>query len=130
MFEEELKTYKIFISYIDKDNEEYDTFIQKLSSAHDFEYENSGILGNLSDDELKKQIGSAGVVIILSGLYNDYKSIVGKQIGIARDLGKSIIVIRPYGVENVPLSLEEIAQDIIGWNAPCIVGSIEENYQE
>lgn len=130
MFESESKIYKIFISHIGEYEEEYSMFIQKLSSGHDFRFENSGILENISDKGLKKQIKSAGVVIILSGLYTKYKRAIKKQIDTARDLDKPIIVIRPYGLENVPPELEEIVEDIVGWNTPCIVDSIEENYRE
>ena len=130
MFESESKIYNIFVSHIGEDEEEYSTFIQKLSSAYDFEYENYGILEKISDNKIKEQIEPAGIVIILSGLYNKYKSVIKKQLDVARDLNKSIIVIRPYGMENVPFELEEISDDIVGWNAPCIVGSIEENYKD
>jgi hypothetical protein len=130
LFESESIIYKIFISHIGGDEEEYSTFIQKLSSAHDFEYENCGILEDMSDKGLEGQIKPVGVVIILSGLYNKYKSIIKKQLDISRDLDKSVIVIRPYGMEDVPSELEEIAGDIVGWNTACIVDSIEEIYPE
>lgn len=130
MFESESKLYNIFISHIGKEEEEYLIFIEKLSSAHDFEYNNSGILEKVSDKDIQDQIKPAEVVIILSGLYNKYKSIIKKQIDIAMDLNKPVIVIRPYGMENVPSELEKIADDIVGWNAPCIVDSIVESYLE
>jgi hypothetical protein len=130
LFESESKIYKIFISHTGEYEEEYSIFIQKLSSAHDFKFENFGILENMSDKGFKEQIEPAGIVIILSGLYNRYKQIIKKQLDTARDLDKPIIVIRPYGMENVPLELEEIAEDVVGWNAPCIVDAIEENYLE
>ncbi|HML06172.1 MAG TPA: TIR domain-containing protein [Methanobacterium sp.] len=130
MFESESKVYNIFISHISEDEEEYSIFTQKLSSAHDFQYENYGIIEKIGGKDIEEQIKPVGVVIVLSGLYNKYKSVIKKQLNIARDLNKPIIVIRPYGMENVPLELEEIADDIVGWNAPCIVGSIEENYKD
>ncbi|MGZ7136497.1 MAG: TIR domain-containing protein [Methanobacterium sp.] len=128
LFEEESRIYNIFISHIGKQEEEYSIFIQKLSSASDFRYNNLGILDKINQNELQEQIKPAEIVIILSGLYNKYKSIIKKQMDIARKLDKPIIVIRPYGMENVPLELEQVAADVIGWNAPCIVDSIEENY--
>jgi hypothetical protein len=130
LFEEESRTYNIFISHIDKEEDEYSIFIQKLSSAHDFEYNDYGVLEKISENELQEQIEPARVVMILSGLYNKYKSLIKKQIDIARKFNKPIIVIRPYGMEDVPSELEEIAEDIVGWNAPCIIDSIEENYEE
>ncbi|MGB9936245.1 MAG: TIR domain-containing protein [Methanobacterium sp.] len=130
MFESESRVYKIFVSHIDKDEEEYSIFINKLSSAHEFEYENYGILAEINENEIINQIEPVEVVMILSGLYNKYKSIIKKQLEIAIKLDKPIIVIRPYGMEDVPSELEEVAADVVGWNAPCIVGSIEENYIE
>lgn len=128
MFESELEVYKIFISHIGENEDEYSIFIEKLQAAHDFEFENLGILDRIAEKDLQEQIKSVGVVIILSGLYNKYTGIIRKQVDIAKGLDKPIIVIRPFGMENVPFELEKIATDIVGWNAPCIVDSIEANY--
>lgn len=128
MFEEESKLYHIFVSHLDRDEEEYSIFIQKLYSANDFEYDDHSVLDKIHQNDLHGQIEPVGVVIILSGLYNKYKNIIKSQIDMAIKLDKPIIVIRPYGMENVPLELEKIAADVVGWNAPCIVDSIQENY--
>lgn len=132
MFESESNVYKIFISHTGEDEEEYSRFIEKLSTAYEFEYKNYSRLkeDKITQKELQEQIDPVGIVIILSGLYNKYKNIVGNQIDIAKKLNKPIIIIRPYGMENVPPELEKIAKDVIGWNAPCIVDSIKENYLE
>ncbi|MBI5679323.1 MAG: TIR domain-containing protein [Methanobacterium sp.] len=132
MFESELKVHKLFISHIGENEKEYDLINEKLSSAHEFEYKNFSILkkDKLEEKELQKQIESANVVIILSGLYNNYNNIIKNQIDISMKLNKPIIVIRPYGMEDVPPELEEIAAEVIGWNAPCVIDAIEENYLE
>ncbi|MGB9977763.1 TIR domain-containing protein [Methanobacterium sp.] len=132
MFESESRLYNIFISHIGQNEDEYNTFTEKLSAAHDFEFKNYGILekNKTTEKELQEQIRPAGIVIILSGLYNKYKSVIEKQIDIANKLGKPIIIIRPYGMEDVSPELEKIAVDIVGWNAPCIVDAIVENYLE
>ena len=132
MFESESKRYNIFISHIGQNEDEYDTFTAKLSAAYDFEFKNYGILekDKTTEKELQEQIKPVGIVIILSGLYNKYKTVIKKQIGIANRLNKPIIVIRPYGMEDVPSELEEISADVVGWNVPCIVDAIVENYLE
>ena len=132
MFESELRVYNIFISHIGRNEEEYDIFIEKVSAAYDFEFKNYGVLGEdkTTEKALQEQIMPVGVVIILSGLYIKYKDIIKKQMDIAKRLGKLIIVIRPYGMEDVPSELEKIAADVVGWNAPCIVDAIVENYLE
>jgi len=130
VFELESKKYSIFISHTGKNEEEYSTFLNKLASAHDFEFDNHSLLEEITEESLEKQITPVDIVIILSGLYNKYKKIIQRQIDVAMRLNKPIILIRPFGMENVPPELEEIADDIIGWNTPCIVNAIEENYQE
>jgi hypothetical protein len=130
MFESESEVYNIFISHIGQNEDEYDLFIEKLSAAHDFEFKNYGILkkDKTTEKEIQEQIKPAGIVIVLSGLYNKYKAIIEKQIGTAKKLNKPIIVIRPYGMEDVPYELEKIAVDVVGWNAPCIIDAIIEKY--
>jgi len=132
MFESESKRYNIFISHIGQNEDEYDTFTAKLSAAYDFEFKNYSVLetDKTTEKELQEQIEPVGIVIILSGLYNKYKSVIKRQIDIATRLNKPIIVIRPYGMEDVPSELEEISADVVGWNAPCIVDAIVENYLE
>lgn len=126
MFEEESKVYKIFISYLNQEDDGYDTFISKLSSSYDFQFKNYGDPQKLK--QINDQIAFSNVFIFLSGLYNKNKPVIKKQLDIAIIFNKPVIVIRPYGMEDVPKELENIANDVIGWNAPCIIDSIKEYY--
>ncbi|HOI39846.1 MAG TPA: hypothetical protein PLC38_01740 [Methanobacterium sp.] len=126
MFEEDLKVYRIFISHIKHDDEEYDLFLSKLDAAYDFKWKDTAVWEGTSPDDLRKQMEQAGVVIILSGLISKDKQLLTSMIDTATKLKKQIVVVRPYGMEAVPLNLEEIATDVIGWNTPCIVDSIME----
>lgn len=132
MFERELKKYNIFISHTGKKDDEYSRFEDKLTSAHDFEFDNYSTpeSDKITPESLKNQINPAGIVIILSGLYNINKTIIQQQIDIAAQLEKPLIVIRPFGMEDIPPELERVAEDVIGWNVPCVVDAIEENYPE
>lgn len=132
MFELESKKYNIFISHNGKKEEEYSRFEEKLTSAHNFEFDNYSTPeeDKTTDESIEKQISPVGSVIILSGLYNKYKNIIQKQVDIAVKLNKPILLIRPFGMENISPELEKIAEDVVGWNVPCIVDAIEENYQE
>lgn len=126
MFEEDLKVYKIFISHIKQDDEEYGLFLSKLNAAYDFKWEDTAVSEDTSPDDLRKQMEEADVVIILSGLISKDKELLTSMIDTATKLEKQIVVVRPYGMETIPLYLEEIATDVIGWNTPCIVDSIME----
>ena len=127
MFEEERDphTYRLFISQIPDTSEEYDRFISKLDRAYDFSWENSSHAAKTDEKNLKSQIEPSEVVVVLSGLYSPGPEIIKNIFSIASQLKKPVVLIRPYGVENVPLELEEKASDVIGWNAPCIVDAIK-----
>ena len=128
MWEEESRVYKIYISHI-KDFKEYNLFLEKLKAANEFKWINLAKPGD-GNENLELQIKDVDVVIILSGQYSKNPSSVEKQIKIAQKFKKPLIVVRPYGMENVPTFIENLAQDIVGWNTPCIIEVIKENALE
>lgn len=130
MFEEDLETYQLFISHNGEGDEEYLMFIQKLIEARDFEWEDHGVPGENEKEELLQQIEPVDIVIILTGLYSRHHDLIQKQIDIAQKLAKPIVLIRPYGLEDVPEDLEKIASGVVGWNRVCIVERIQESLNE
>jgi hypothetical protein len=134
MFEDDylddLKEYNLFISHNGEGDEEYLGFIRRLIEAPDFEWKDHGIPGKNSPDELRQQVQNAEVVIILSGLYNKHPDLIKTHVDLARQLNKPIVLIRPYGLEEVPGELEKIAKGVVGWNRVCIVERIQESLEE
>ncbi|EKQ52320.1 MAG: hypothetical protein B655_1902 [Methanobacterium sp. Maddingley MBC34] len=130
MFEEDLKVYDLFISHNGEGDEEYLTFIQRLIEARDFEWEDHGVPGENSPDQLMEQIEPVDIVIILTGLYSRYHDLIETQVKIAQKMEKPIVLIRPYGMEEVPGELEKIASGVVGWNRVCIVETIQESLNE
>lgn len=127
MFEEESEVYKLFISHINVDDEEYDLFISRINASYDFQWDDLAVRGETSTEDIKIQMEPVDVVVILSGLISKDKSLLNNQINTAKELNKPIVVIRPYGMENVPFDLENIASEVVGWNAPCIVDAIRDS---
>lgn len=127
MFEEEMDTrvYKLFITQLKEDDEENIRFKERLDQAYDFQWENYSQPGDTSQVDIKNQINEAEVVILLSGLYSLYPHHLEQVVEISQELKKPLVIIRPYGMENVPLELEEKAQEVVGWNSPCIVDAIK-----
>ena len=124
MFEDEFQIYNLFISQLTQQNDEYERFIGKLEASQDFHWKNHSIASQTNKEELKEQIKSADVVVILSGLYSKDNNLIQEEIDIGVELNKPIVIIRPYGMENVPGSIEEVASEVVGWNTPCIVDAI------
>ncbi len=129
MFENESDVYNLFISQLNENNEEYERFIGKLEAFNGFQWKNHTIASSTSREKLQEQMKVVDVVVILSGLYSRNKDLIQQEIDIAVELAKPIVIIRPYGMENVPRSIEEAASEVVGWNTPCIVESIRESSQ-
>jgi hypothetical protein len=134
MFEEEMdqRTYHLFITQVKETDEEYQRFIGRLDDAHDFSYENhsdNNLSGTADSDELKNmlkgQINDTDLVIVLSGLYPTYKNLIMAVMDLAQTMEKPVLLIRPYGMENVPEELEKLSKGVIGWSASCIAASIK-----
>jgi hypothetical protein len=125
MFNDDSKIYKLFISHLN-DDDEYTLFISKLDTSYDFEWKDYAVNNEMNHMKLAEQMKLADVIIILSGLYIKNRKLLQKEIDVAIELEKPIVVVRPYGMENVPSNLEKIATEVVGWNTPCIVDSIKE----
>lgn len=131
MFEDDyndnLRQYNLFISHNGEGDEEYLEFIRRLVEASDFEWKDHGIPNKNSQDDLRQQINNSDIVIILSGLYSKHHDLIKNQVDLALQLNKPIILIRPYGLEEVPAELEKIAKGVVGWNRVCIVEAIDKS---
>jgi len=130
MFENESNIYNLFISQINENNEEYDRFIGKLEASTEFKWKNHTLPSKISREELQEQIKPVDAVVILSGLYSMDKDLIQRELNVAVELDKPIVIIRPYGMENVPESIEEAASEVVGWNTPCIVEAIVESVSQ
>ncbi len=126
MFEDERddKIYNLIITQgVDKNNE-YAQFTEKLYSKVDFLWKES-ISGSYSTagDEFYEKIDR---IILLSGLYNENKELFNDLLKASDDYEIPIVLVRPFGVEEVPETLEQKAATIVGWNANCIIDSIKD----
>ena len=126
MFEDDKdnKIYNLIISNgIDKNNE-YRQFVEKLYSKVDFLWKES-ISGSyaLAGDSFYNNVDR---IILLAGLYNDNKDTFEDLLKASDKYDIPIILVRPYGLEEVPEKLEEKSSMIVGWNANCIVDAIKD----
>lgn len=125
MFEEDKddKIYNLIISNGFDTNREYAQFTEKLYSKTDFLWKESissayGLAGPSFYEKVDR-------IILLAGLYKNNKETFDDLIEAAEKYDIPIILVRPYGLEEVPENLEEKAAMIVGWNANCIVDAIK-----
>jgi len=78
------------------------------------------------EQELYDQIRPAHAVIILAGMYAAYRYWIQKEIDLAEGLGKPILGVYPWGSQRVPLSVQQAADMMVGWNTGSIVTAIRQ----
>lgn len=131
-----LRQYNLFISHAWDYNDEYYKLVNHLEKAPLFKFSNYSVpehnpLNTKTATQLEKalynQIKPTSVVLILAGMYVNYRNWILKEIEIANDLDKPIIAIKPWGSQKIPSVLADNAHDIVGWNTQSIVNSIREN---
>lgn len=126
MFEDEKddKIYNLIISNGTDLKNEYGQFVEKLFSKVDFLWKESisGSYAHASEEFYSK----VDRIILLAGLYNNNKELFDALVEASEKYDIPIVLVRPQGLEEVPLELEEKAATIVGWNANCIIDSIKD----
>lgn len=134
-----LKTYDLFISHAWKYGDEYDRLINLLDNAPNFYYRNYSTpsdkpLANLDSspvntsqeikDAIHRKINPVNCVVIISGMYYNHREWMQFEIDYAKEKGKPIVAVKPYGNEIVPVKIENVADIVVNWNTNSIVSAI------
>ncbi len=134
----ELKDYKLFISHAWKYGDDYKRLTDLLDNASYFSYYNYSApkekplnLPNTTRDlskeiaeQLENKIKLSQCVLIISGMYYNYKEWMQFEIDTAIKYNKPIISIIPWGNTNTPIELQNISKIQVGWNTSSIVEAI------
>jgi hypothetical protein len=127
-----MREYNLFISHAWTYDQDYNNLIDKLNQAPYFYFKNYSVPKtnplNANTDlgltrELYGQIRPCSIVIVIAGMYVKYRKWIQKEIDIAKELKKPILVIRPFGAEKIPLELYDYA--MVYWNTSSIVDAIK-----
>ena len=132
-----LYDYRIFISHAWKYGDEYMRLVQLLDQAPNFSYYNYSApkerpleltSGRASKSEIQRaisnKIGKAQIELVLGGMYADYHDWMQYEVDEAKRMGKPILLIKPWGQTMIPRYLQDVADDIVGWNTDSIVSAI------
>ena len=66
----------------------------------------------------------ASCVIILAGVYSSYSKWINIEIELAKEMGKRIIAVEPWGSSHTSAVVKNAAQEIVGWNSASIIRAI------
>lgn len=132
----DLKTYDVFVSHSWDYNSDYYSLIEKFNEHPNFKFRNYSVpqhdaLNIKTNYELlealHRQIKPVNAVIVLGGMYVDYRKWIQEEIDIARYYNKPIIAVRPRGAQRMPQELCNVANVVVNWNSDSIIEAIR-NY--
>jgi hypothetical protein len=130
-----LKTYDLFLSHVWKssENSEYNRLCLLLNQTNNFSWRNYSVpshdpLGTKTDFDLKqalvRQIRPINCFIVVTGMYINYRKWIFEEIKIAQSLNKPIVGVMPWGQLRVPLEIQNIAKEIVGWNGESVASAV------
>ncbi len=133
----ELKNRMIFISHAWKYNEHYWTIVKWFNDVPNFSWRNCSVPSHdgLTDTTsvglsrgMTRQISPSQVVIILGGMYASHSDWIEYEISEAQRMGKTIIGVKPWGQERVPLVVQNSSVcPVVGWNHASVIQAVR-NY--
>lgn len=130
-----LKIYNVFISHVWRKNEnsEYYRLVALLNGAPNFMWRNYSVpehdpLQAKTDKQLREKIDEqvrlTSCFLVISGMYAQHRKWILEEMRIAVEYGKPIISVIPYGQQRIPIEVQNISKDVVGWNTNSIVESI------
>ena len=130
--------HNLFLSHSWKYSDAYDGLVTLLNNREDrdFTYSNYSVpkddpIHNAANDLLLKaairaQMVRCSKIIILAGVYSTYSKWINIEIQLAKEMGKKIIAVQPWGAEKTSTVVKNNADRVITWNSRSLVNAIKE----
>lgn len=131
----DLKTRMLFISHAWQYDEAYRTMVAWFDAAPNFWWRNCSIPSTdaLPDKTVRglsegitRQINPAQGVLIIAGMYAAHSGWIDYEIGEAQRMGKTIIAVRPWGQERMPVKVQEAAHALVNWQSASVIQAVRD----
>ena len=126
--------YNLFISHSWNYSDAYDKLLNLLNNVTNFTYRNYSVpkddpIHNAASEAslkaaIRNQMQHASCILVLAGVYSTYSKWINIEIGLAKEIGKKIIAIEPWGAEHTSAIVKTCADDIVKWQGTSIVKAI------
>ena len=126
--------YNLFISHSWTYSDAYDKLLNLLNNVTNFTYRNYSVpkddpIHNAASEAslkaaIRNQMQHASCILVLAGVYSTYSKWINIEIGLAKEMGKKIIAIEPWGAEHTSAIVKTCADDIVKWQGTSIVKAI------
>jgi hypothetical protein len=123
---------RLFVAHAWHDSDDYHRIFEYLESARNFYYRNTSQpdarpVGGIETerDALRRQIADAEIVIAPTSLYRLDPETLLFQLEHARQNGKPVLIIKPFGIKTVvPSAVMALGDQVINWNEREIIDAI------
>lgn len=78
-------------------------------------------------EELEEQIEGVHCVLVIAGMYARHSYWIGKELDLFVRMEKPIIGIAPWGQEQLPRVVQDVATEMVVWNTESIVEAIRKH---
>ena len=126
-----LRTYSVFICHDWEYSDEYHRVRSFLNDAPNFSWRDLSVpehdpldTDDMLQKNLRDQIRPADVMLVLAGMYTAHSEWMDWEMAFARRIGKHIIGVKPWGNVQLPVVVQNNADEIVGWNTDSIVNAI------
>ena len=127
-------TYNLFISHSWEYSNQYEGLVRLLNANPYFSYKNYSVPKNdpihnapyqyQLKEAIRRQMQPASCVIILAGVYSSYSKWINIEIELAKEMGKRIIAVEPFGAMRTSTVVKNAANEVVGWNTITIIRAI------
>jgi hypothetical protein len=126
-----LRTYSLFICHDWEYGDDYQRICDFLDAAPNFLWNNLSVpehdpldTDDMLQKNLRDQIRPADVMLVMAGMYTARSIWMDWEIAFGRRIGKSIVGVRPWGNVQLPVVVQNNANEVVGWNSDGIVRAI------
>ena len=125
----------LFISHAWNYSEHYKTIVTWFDTEPNFDWKNCSVPSHdaLPDKTSKglsagmtRQIAPAQAVIILAGMYAAHSGWIDYEIREAQRMNKTIIGVRPWGQERLPVNVQNAAHVLVGWQRASVIQAVRD----
>lgn len=129
----ELKSRTLFISHAWQYDHAYLTLVKWFNDAPNFLWKDCSVPSTdaLPDKTtaglmrgITRQISPAQGVLIIAGMYAAHSGWIDYEISEAVRMGKTIIGIKPWGQERMPVKVQDAAHVIVNWNSASVIDAV------
>lgn len=129
------KQYNLFVSHSWEYDDHYERIVDFLDEVPSLEWQNHSVPSTdplpVSTDsalrsELRKQMQTASVVVVSSGMYAAHSKWIPEELDMADELDKPVLAIVPEGQSKIPAKIQEVAVSQVGWRKASLVNALAE----